>query len=204
MESENTHLPLTDDEIGILDDFLLYADVPDSMTLDMLDGYLHALAIGPKTVTPQQWIPRIWGEDFAAMRPPTQDAQELDHILVLITRLHDGIVANLEHPDGPSMVPLWSTFQDHAQERDDAEIWAYGFITGMKFCEEDWAALLATQQGQAWLRPIRLLGEEDFGPERDALIKTPADRERVSLEIPECVLAMYAYWQDRRSGAESR
>ncbi|WP_031409462.1 UPF0149 family protein [Thiomonas sp. FB-Cd] len=60
--------PLTDAEIDKLDHFLLYeADVDDSMTLDMLDGYLHALAISPTTVHPTRWMPRIWGEDFTEL-----------------------------------------------------------------------------------------------------------------------------------------
>lgn len=204
MKLAPAHTPLTDDEIGELDHFLLYADVPDSMTLDMLDGYLHALAIGPTTVEPRQWMPRIWGENFASMMPPSKDIAELSRVVGLITRLFDSIVANLEDPDGPAMVPLWSTFQDGDRERDDAEIWAYGFITGMKLTEADWAPLLATKRGRAWLRPIQLLGEEDFSPEQHALTKTPADREKLSLEIPEAVLAMYQYWNMHRRTADDR
>ena len=197
--------PLTDAEIDELDHVLLYeADVEDSMTLDMLDGYLHALAIGPTTVHPRRWMPRIWGESFTAMMPPVKDIDELNRILSLITRLSNSIIANLEDPDGAMIVPLWSTFKDGDRERDDAEIWAYGFITGMKLCEADWAPLLTSEQGQAWLRPIQLLGEDDFGPEQDALTKTPADREKLSLEIPDAVLAMYQFWLPHRNAVYER
>ena len=196
---------LSDTELDELDHFLLYeADVEDSMTLDMLDGYLHALAIGPTTVHPQRWMPRIWGEDFTGMMPPVKDIDELNHILQLITRHFNSIIANLEDPDGATIVPMWSTFKDGELERDDAEIWAYGFITGMELCAEDWAPLLETEQGQAWLRPIQLLGEDDFSPEQDALTRTQADREKLSLEIPDGVLAMYQYWQPHRRAVFER
>ena len=40
--------PLSDDKLQKLDDFLLYGvENDEGMTLDILDGYLHAIAIGP-------------------------------------------------------------------------------------------------------------------------------------------------------------
>lgn len=198
-------LHLSDAEIDELDHFLLYeADVKDSMTLDMLDGYLHALAIGPTTVKPQQWMPRIWGEDFEAMVPPMKDIDAANRILDLVTRLFNSIISNLEDADGAMMVPLWSTFKDGDTERDDAEIWAHGFITAMDLCQEDWAPLLESEQGRAWLRPIQLLGEDDFSPEQDALTQTLADREKLSLEIPEAVLAIYHFWLPHRRAVHGR
>jgi uncharacterized protein len=205
MDPAIVNAPLTDAEIDELDHFLLYeTDVDDSMTLDMLDGYLHALAVGPTTVHPTQWMPRIWGEDFTGMMPPMKGIDQVNRILSLVTRLYNSIVANLEDPDGPMIVPLWSTFQDGDRECDDAEIWAYGFIAGMDLCKEDWAPLLENEQGRAWLRPIQLLGEDDFGPERDALTRTPEDREKLSLQIPDAVLAMHQYWLPHRHAVYER
>ena len=188
-------LHLSDAEIDELDHFLLYeADVKDSMTLDMPDGYLHALAVGPTAVKPEQWMPRIWGEDFEAVAPPMKDVDAAKRIVGLVTRLFNSIVSKLADADGAMMVPLWSTFQDGDHERDDAEIWACGFIAGMNLCIDDWAPLLESAQGQTWLRPIQLLGEDDFGPEQDAPTKTAADREKLSLEIPDAVLAIHQFW----------
>ena len=42
--------PLANQEPEELDHFLLY----EVMTLDSLDGYLHAIAIGPITLMPKQ------------------------------------------------------------------------------------------------------------------------------------------------------
>jgi len=43
--------PLSEDEFDELDDFLLHeVDTEEGMTLDMADGFLHAIAIGPITL----------------------------------------------------------------------------------------------------------------------------------------------------------
>ena len=62
--------PLSDDELQKLDDFLLYGvENDEGMTLDILDGYLHAIAIGPTSVHPSQWMPAVWGQDTGMMPP---------------------------------------------------------------------------------------------------------------------------------------
>jgi uncharacterized protein len=80
------------------------------------------------------------------------------------------------------------------KEYDDAEGWAYGFSEGVKLCKPEWQTLLQTPQGQAWYRPIGLLGEDDFGADQDALTKTPAMRSKLALQIPVAVVAIYEHW----------
>ncbi|MEY4213826.1 MAG: hypothetical protein RL458_2052, partial [Pseudomonadota bacterium] len=54
--------PLSSEELDELEAFLMEdRDGPDAMMLDTMDGYLHAVAIGPVTLKPQQWLPPIWG-----------------------------------------------------------------------------------------------------------------------------------------------
>ncbi len=194
-------LPLSDAEIEQLDEFLLYAGIEDSMTLDMLDGYLHALAVGPSQPAPRHWMPRVWGEDCTDMQPPIADAAQARRMVGLITRLYNTIVAGLEQPDGAVIAPLWSSFEDEGVERDDAQIWACGFLTGVDLCFEEWQPLLDTAEGQAWMRPLRLLGEENLEPREQALSATAAAREQLTLEIPDAVLSMHAYWRASRGDA---
>jgi uncharacterized protein len=33
------------------------------MTMDTLHGFLTAIAIGPETIMPSEWLPQVWGED---------------------------------------------------------------------------------------------------------------------------------------------
>ncbi len=172
---------------------MLYeVDCYESMTLDALDGYLHAIAIGPITLHPRQWMPSIWGEG-GSMMPPVESMEKLNRILELIMRLFNSIIAALE--DLPrEMYPLWNAQEYRGKQYDDAEGWANGFCDGVKLCQREWQPLLDTPQGQAWYRPIGLLGEDDFVPEQDALTKTPAMRGKLALQIPEAVVAMYEHW----------
>ncbi len=156
--------PLTEEEIQQLDHFLLHeGQCDESMTLDTLDGYLHAIAIGPRTLMPQQWVPSIWG-DGPTMMPPVNRIEQLNQILALIMRRFNSIINGLEE-DAPEICPLWFTTEYRNKEYDDAEGWAYGFTEGVKLCQQDWQPLLNSDQGKEWYRPIGLLGEDDFGPD---------------------------------------
>jgi hypothetical protein len=54
--------PLSDEEIEELEAFLMEdRDGAEAMMFDTMDGYMHAVAIGPTTPNPQQWLPPIWG-----------------------------------------------------------------------------------------------------------------------------------------------
>ena len=186
--------PLSEDEFNELDQFLLYnVDTEDVMTLDMADGFLHAIAVGPITTHPRQWLPKIWGT--REMMPPMDSIDQLNHILELVMRHFNSIIAGLE-ADPPEISPCWSTMTYDGDEReyDDAEAWAYGFVEGMRLCWDDWQPLLSTPQGQAWFRPIALLGEDDFSVDQDELTKTPTMRAELALQIPQAVLDMHAHW----------
>lgn len=202
MPSPARNRPLSDAEVDALDQFLLYADVEESMTLDMLDGYLHALAVGPERIPQRRWMPRIWGEDHTEPLPPTRDAGEARRMVALITRLYDSIAARLEDPRGAVIEPLWSSFEDAGVERDDARIWACGFLEGLELCGPAWQPLLDTAEGQEWLRPLRLLGDENPGPGERGLSATPAAREKLSHELAQAVLSMHAYWAASRQAAD--
>ncbi len=53
--------PLSDGEFEELDDLLLSDDLPDDcMDSVTLEGFLTAIAIGPVTVTPEQWLPLVF------------------------------------------------------------------------------------------------------------------------------------------------
>jgi uncharacterized protein len=195
---------LSEDEFHELDQFLLYdVDTEEVMTLDMVDGFLHALAVGPTTMYPKQWLPKIWGTK--EMMPPMDSIEQLNHILGLVMRHFNSVIAGLE--DDPRVIsPRWSTmtYDGDEQEYDDAEVWAYGFVEGMRLCWNDWQPLLSTPQGQALFRPIALLGEDDFSVDQDELTKTPAMRSELALRIPQAVLDMHAHWLPLRLAVHQR
>jgi yecA family protein len=53
---------LTDEELDQLDQFFLNKiDKNKTWLLDYVDGMMHAIAIGPQTIMPSQWLPRVGG-----------------------------------------------------------------------------------------------------------------------------------------------
>ena len=194
--------PLTDDEFHELDMFLLNeVESDEAMTIDILDGYLHAIAIAPTTIHPKQWLPQVWG--LGTFMPPMDSIDQLNHVLGLVMRHFNGIIAGLQS-EPREISPVWATREYRGKEYDEAEGWAYGFVEGMRLCWDDWKPLLDTPEGQAWFRPIALLGEEEFSADQDDLTKTPARRSKIAQQIPEAVLAMHAYWLPLRQAVYER
>ena len=186
---------LTNEEFNELDHFLLYDVAEEGMTIDTLDGFLHAVAIGPTNLQPRDWLPKIWGTE--EMMPPMESIDQLNHVLGLVMRHFNGIIVGLES-DPREIDPLWTIFNYEGKEYDDAEGWASGFVQGMRLSWNDWQPMLQTPEGQAWFRPIGLLGEDDFGPDQDAISSSPAQRAEHALQIPEAVLAIHRYWLPMR------
>ncbi len=58
--------PLSEEELHELDQFLLCLDAEESMTVDMLDGFLHAIAIGPDVPVVAQDMGATGGRHDAA------------------------------------------------------------------------------------------------------------------------------------------
>lgn len=184
--------PLSETEFKALDYFLLRdVDADETMTIEMFDGYLHAIAIAPVTVPPKRWLPKVWGT--AAMMPPMESLDQLNHILGLVMRHYNSVIAGLK-AEPREVDPVWLTQPYRGKEYDEAQGWAYGFIEGMTLCADAWLPMLETSEGQAWYRPSALLRAEDFHSDQEALTKTPAMRAKLAAQIPEAVLAMHAYW----------
>lgn len=184
--------PLSADEFDELEQFLLYeVDTEDGMTMEMADGLLYAIAVGPKTVQPAQWLPRIWGT--RDMMPPADSAGQSERMLGLVARYYACIVLGLE--SRPREVsPYWSTRVFQGSEYEDAEAWAFGFVEGMKLCWSDWQPLLSTGDGQSMFRAIGLLGRDDLPVDQEELVRTPGMRAELALHIPQAILDMHAHW----------
>jgi uncharacterized protein len=102
--------PLSEAELDELDQFLLYLDEEESMTLDTLDGFLHAIAIGPETVMSSRWLPKVWGQVDGGMVLPGVEADQMERVLSLVMRHFNSIAFGFgQRP--PFVEPLWGTTQ---------------------------------------------------------------------------------------------
>lgn len=194
MDFDPDHLfqPLSDEELEVLERFFIDEVPEDAMTFDMVDGFLHALAVGPVTVLPSQWLPKIWGSDNGTM-PELDDFDRVQEILGLLMRHYNVIIRGFQLT--PAQIqPFWYIREYEGQEVEDAEAWAGGFVDGVNFSAEAWKPLLETEEGQRLYRPIRLLGDMELDPEDFALSGTPHQRHALAIQIQQAVLDIYAHW----------
>ena len=197
--------PLSVEEIDELNDFLMSDAASDeTMAFDCLDGYLTATIIGPTSLNLSQWYHGIWGskEEDA---PAFETIEQAQHIMDLVMRHYNGIVWSLKH-DPDTHEPLFNayTLEDESLEYFDGEMWAYGFMQGLELCRKDWQPLFDDPQGSEWMRPIRLLGEDDLSEEDQALTLRPEQREAITQQIPASVTAIYRYWLPYRQATYER
>ena len=198
-------VPLSEEELEELDQFLL-SDVPseEAMLIDALDGYLTAIVVGPRTVMPSQWLPGVWGSTDSDS-PKFETLEQGQRILTLIMRHMNGIVWSLQH-DPDEFDPMFSTVKYPGIKRGykDGEMWANGFMEGIALIRQDWQPLFDDPAMVRAIRPIHLLGADDVTAEEDALIRSPAQRERIAEGIPAAVAAVYRYWRPHREACIQR
>lgn len=187
--------PWPDDELAELEAFLHSDAVSDeTMLLDHLDGYLTAIIIGPTTLSLNEWYPGIWGsrkEDA----PHFENMDQAQRIIQLIMRHYNGIIGSIEQ-DADKHAPFFSLIAtaDDSTKLIDAEMWAVGFMDGIALCRVDWQLLFDAPRGQAWLKPIRLLGADHIGETDMAQAETHEQRDELARQIPASIAAIYRYW----------
>jgi uncharacterized protein len=202
-EVQDMMAPLSDEEMDELDNFLLYGvDDDEGMTLEALDGYLHGIAIGPQTIMPSQWLPKVWGEGSTQL-PATVDIDQLNHIMALVMRHYNSIISGFQH-NPPLTAPHWSIHQYDNGEFEEAEVWAYGFTEGVALQRDAWQSLFDSPEGRQWYRPIGLLGEDNFSADQDALTTTPAQREQLAMQIEDSLVNIHAFWLPLREATYER
>jgi len=201
----NQLLPLSEEERNELDRFLMSeATSEETMSLDTLDGYLTAIVVGPTTLDFGQWFSGIWGpkKEDAPKFKTMEDAQ---HIIDLIIRQMTGIVSDLEE-DPDHIAPLFNTrsYPGNPRVYTDAEMWAYGFMCGIDLCRKDWQPFFDDPNNAKVLRPLHLLGSDDVTPRENALTRTPEQREKLGLQIPDSVAWIYRFWLPYRQAIYER
>ena len=68
-------------DFGDLDDYLSSDRSPENcMQLSDLDGFLHAIAVGPEAIPIEEWLSVVWGGE----RPKFRNTKEADHIIGVI------------------------------------------------------------------------------------------------------------------------
>lgn len=192
-------VPLSDEEMDELDDFLMSdATSDETMLLDCLDGYLTAIVSSPVLIKPSEWLPGVWGPT-AEDEPDFDSFEQTERIIGLIMRHMNSIIWSLQdHPESFSPVFDIAVYPDHEKEYTDGEMWAYGYMRGINLQRHNWNTFFENPMSAEVIRPIYLLGADDVSPEEEELTATPAQREQLSEQIPASVAWIYRFLQPYR------
>jgi len=185
---------LTTEELDILEDFLLDDDREDTPTLDMLQGFLVAIASGPEAVPEHVWLTAALGD------PQWSSPEEQEAILDLIRRLNDEVVQALTQGEEiPFLVPDF----DEEDPNPDYAGWCLGYWEGVHMLEDRWFQEGGDELVELMVPVMVLSGiyEEGMADEgtpipEDELAQTVAE----SMEaLPGVVNDIYDFWMERRA-----
>jgi uncharacterized protein len=107
------------------------------MSLEMLDGFLSALVVGPDLVMPSEWTPPVWGG-----RPPNWESiEEASRVNGLLMALWNDVTRRvaldpdtLRERDLP-LIALPEQFEvEPGEDGNYGADWATGFVDGVKQC----------------------------------------------------------------------
>ncbi|WP_322994368.1 UPF0149 family protein [Castellaniella sp.] len=188
---------LSDRDLDRLDDFLSSDSVSDlSMDVATLEGWLTALAIGPRMVMPSDWLPWVWDFEHGQEDADFASIEQANEIIGLIMGWWNQIV---------------QTFQDHPETFEPvfrrqavwgAAEWCEGFLKATQLFDADawsllWAAdaIKITDDNHALITPFLRLGDE-AGVE---ITRKNGDAQKWVDAVVPTVLAINEFWAPRRT-----
>ena len=192
-DRSSPHTPLTEAELQQLDDWLIglaEAGVDGVMTLDGMDGYLTALAVGPSKVLDElptaDWLPAIWGGDGPNGAPfPSNQKRKRTTVLVL---RHLQSIASVLRAAPAGWEPVFSVVEHEGTEWADAGDWCTGFLQAVDLLPEAWTADWAAPS----LAPLLSLGGGLEGTPSDPAPEDAEAIDALSRAVPEAVLGLRA------------
>ena len=191
--------PLSEKEFDELDQFLLSDRCSeDAMTMDMLHGYLTAVAIGPEPIMPAEWLPRVWGEN-AEDAPKFKNSKEEERIVNLIMRFMNEVLVTFE----VAPKEFEALFVEHDYEGQtliDAEAWCWGFWDGMELRPASWNEIWDSEVA-ALMQPIYLLGADEIKEEELKLVEDPVKAHKLAQELEANLPAIHRFWVPRRKAS---
>lgn len=188
--------PLSEKDFDELDQFLLSERSPeDAMTMDTLHGFLTAVAIGPETIMPAEWLTHVWGED--SLRGPTfKNPKEEERIIGLIMRFMNEVLVTFEVAP-KEFEPLFVEHDYEGQTLIDAEAWCWGFWEGMEMRPGSWDPIWESEVAPL-MQPIYLLGADEIAPEELKLVEDPVKAHKLAIELEANLPDIYRFWVPRR------
>jgi uncharacterized protein len=193
------NLNLAEPDLTTLDEFLMSdRSTEDSMMLSDLDGFLTAVAIGPKIIMPSEWLPHIWRGEMPAFK----DDAEIQAVLGAIMARYNDILRNLDQ-DEPVCEPIYWHAKNGLEIAGD---WAEGFLEGVALRRKAWEPIFADPDAGIAMLPIMALCSDEHG---DPLLEFDMEEEREVAAampdlVPDCVVTIDDFWRRRDASRSAR
>ncbi|WP_200917706.1 YecA family protein [Jeongeupia sp. HS-3] len=201
--------PLSEEELDRLDAFLMSPRTPaETMDLEMLDGFLVALAVGPEDILEDEWLPQV----FDGTPPEFDDAIEAEETFSLIRRHAASVKASFAPKrrenigEEPLYFPLVLSDEGADEKWQDSlgAYWASGFRAGLLAREEIWQAALDEDEHLFdSVASILALEEGHDADDETKPLTLKAREERIS-ELPWIVEDVMFYWLEKKYGQVER
>lgn len=192
--------PITEEELNLLAEELLSERHGENvMTIDMVDGLLAGLLVGPEPVEPALWLPIVWdttGEGSGAGFGSDEEARRIDTLLIRFM----ATIAELLQDEEEPYVPLFqlTEFQDDESLELAARSWAVGFVAAIELGGTAWEPLFDEKDAAALIGPVYLLA----GLIEEADPITPEQQAFLMEILPESVYAISEFWGYLAEGEE--
>jgi uncharacterized protein len=186
--------PLSSAEFEKLESFLTSDSTPEDclFSIEMLDGYMTALIVGPEVIDHDRWISFIWDQENDSEPSFSSDAEESEIRELLIRHMNTITLQFNTDPD--EFFPMFEQFvyADEEEKRIAVENWALGFTVGMELAHASWKPFLEDEETAQLVLPIFILAQitDDF----DDL--TEEDMDNMALLMPEFIIKIYDYWNE--------
>jgi len=155
-----------------------------------LEGFLTAIVVGPNTLSPLEWLPKVWG----GKAPKFKDLEEMNRFMALVVGYYNSLAATFE--SAPS--EFEPTFYQRKVGRKTIAIvdeWCVGFVRGMRMDTEAWKPL--RQERPDLIKPLELFGTRAGWREMKAGGEGTM-HATWSPRIAPAVREIYAFWLPHR------
>jgi len=195
--------PLTDSELYELESYLGSEALPEAcMDLEMLDGLVSALVVGPEPVLPSEWMPFALGFlDEGDETLEFRDEREGQRVVELVMRYYNGVAAAIDE-EPSAYAPLFYESEDGPDDVPLAFSWAEGFLAGISLRNEAWAQLIENEEGSELTMPFVALAAPEDDEELGSVYGDAEARRELVDTLPMTVLTIRDYWRCSQDRAE--
>jgi uncharacterized protein len=163
--------------------------------VSMLDGYLTAIIIGPRSIPPEEWFDDLFGKRGNIAVASGTMLAAITAIVARFNAISEGLSA-----EPPRHAPIFRKTDDGLAV---PHLWCIGFLAGMRLRMDAWRPLLDLNRvDHGLMLPILLycvdpsgrpmLGPPREGPETEEFLRTAYQ------DIPLVVPAIREFWMPER------